>query len=213
MGPNTHFLPAPSSSPVEGTADEGGGQIGAGQLALAGLAVAGAIALLLALGLSLGGNSGSAPGVNSQARRGQIEPRPAPDFVLMDLNGREVSPVRMRGRVVVLNFFASWCAPCQVEAPVLESFWRESDQDRIALMGIGLWDQEDGAREFALTHDLSFPLALDDSGAIGIEYGVAGVPETFVIDRNGVLVGRWIGPLTEGTLQELTAPALAATGG
>ena len=213
MGPNTHFLPAPSSSPVEGTADEGGGQIGAGQLALAGLAVAGVIALLLALGLSLGGNSGSAPGVNAQARRGQIEPRPAPDFVLMDLNGREVSPVRMRGRVVVLNFFASWCAPCQVEAPVLESFWRESDQDRIALMGIGLWDQEDGAREFALKHDLSFPLALDDSGAIGIEYGVAGVPETFVIDRNGVLVGRWIGPLTEGTLQELTAPALAATDG
>ena len=171
------------------------------------------VGLLVTLGVALGEQSRSQPGVNTLASKSVIDPRPAPDFALTDLEGNPASMSDLRGRVVVLNFFASWCVPCKLEAPVLEEFWEASDPARVAVLGIGLWDQHDDAVEFAETYGVSFPLALDPDGAVGVDYGVAGIPETLIVDHLGVLRARWVGPLTPGALGDLTADLLRESGG
>ena len=179
-----------------------------GQWVIGSFGVAVVAGLLLTLGVALGEQARSEPGVNALARSGSIDPRPAPDFELADLDGDPVSMSALRGRVVVLNFFASWCVPCKLEAPVLEGFWSASDPGRVAVLGIGLWDEHEAASEFAQTYGVSFPLALDPDGAVGVEYGIAGIPETLVVDHLGVLRARWVGPLSAATLTDLTREVL-----
>lgn len=169
--------------------------------------------LLVTLGVALGEQTRSEPGVNTLARSGGIDPRPAPDFMLSDLEGNPVSMSGLRGRVVVVNFFASWCVPCKLEAPVLEDFWKAADPEKVAVVGIGLWDEHEAAVEFAEEYEVSFPLALDPDGAVGVDYGIAGIPETLVVDELGVLRARWVGPLSAAVLADLTSGVLRESGG
>ncbi len=103
---------------------------------------------------------------------------------------------------VVINFWASWCLPCRDEAPLLEQAWRELGDE---VLFIGIQTQEKGGREegrrFLNEFGLSFPNLIDDDSAVGIDYGVFGIPETFFIGRDGALQHKHVGPLTPEVLQ------------
>ncbi|XXF80876.1 redoxin domain-containing protein [Myxococcaceae bacterium GXIMD 01537] len=140
--------------------------------------------------------------------------QPAPDFTLRTLEGNEeVSLEKLRGRPVVINFWASWCGPCKIEHPVLEWGAREYG-GRAQFLGVVFEDTDDNARKFLRQMGESFPQLSDPRSRTSVRYGVAGVPETYFIDAQGTIRGKHVGPIDPETLaqrlRELEAPAPAA---
>jgi cytochrome c biogenesis protein CcmG, thiol:disulfide interchange protein DsbE len=124
--------------------------------------------------------------------------RPAAAFQLQSFDGQPVSLSGQRGRVIVLNFWASWCVPaCYDEAPVLERGWRDYRDRGVAVIGIDIQDTAEAARKFMANFGLSFPNAPDPDGRVSIDYGVYGVPETFFIDRDGRIRAKHVGAVTD----------------
>jgi cytochrome c biogenesis protein CcmG/thiol:disulfide interchange protein DsbE len=121
--------------------------------------------------------------------------RPAPDFRLLDPAGRPVSLAPYRGKVVLLNFWTSWCVPCQQEIPELVRFSREAGPD-LVIIGVDRMEPPDVVRAFAARTGIPYPLALDRTGSVSDRYGVTGQPESFWIDRGGVLRLHVPGPMT-----------------
>ena len=134
--------------------------------------------------------------------------RPIPEIALPPLPGVDVpgfEPGQIRGKVALVNVFASWCVPCKVEHPVLMRLSREG---RLAVYGINYRDwHEDAASWLKNLGNPYLAIGYDESGRGGIEWGVYGVPETFVIDRTGRIRYKQVGPITpdvlEGTLMPL----------
>lgn len=134
--------------------------------------------------------------------------RPAPDFAVTTLEGRPVRLDELRGQVIVLNLWASWCLPCRQEAVELNRSYDRYNDRGVAFVGIAWNDDEGEARKFARQYQVEYPLALDVEGRLAIAYGMTGVPETFLIDREGRLTGKWVGPVTEQQLNALLEPLL-----
>jgi peroxiredoxin len=119
----------------------------------------------------------------------------AADFSLPDMSGKQVSLSDFRGKIVFLNVWATWCAPCRQEMPEIQSLFRKMDPDTFAVLTVSV-DQggrEDVANFFRKTQ-IEVPVLLDQQGKISPLYGVTGYPETFLIDKKGRLVERFIGP-------------------
>ena len=124
--------------------------------------------------------------------------RPAAAFSLTTFAGSPVSLEDLRGKVVMLNFWASWCVPaCYEEAPALERTWREYKDKGVVLVGVDIQDKEEAARKFMAEFGYSFPNAPDPAGRVAVSYGVYGVPETFFIDRKGRVRFKSVGAVTE----------------
>ncbi|HEX7968513.1 MAG TPA: DsbE family thiol:disulfide interchange protein [Stellaceae bacterium] len=138
--------------------------------------------------------------------------KPAPDFVLAGLGGAEgLSRAGLEGNVVVVNFFASWCVPCRAEHPLL---MRLSESEHVPLYGIAYKDKpENAARFLAQLGDPYRRVGLDESGRTGIDFGVYGVPETYLIDRAGHIRYRHVGPLSAEALEHELLPRLREIGG
>src|SRR5581483_10845476 len=120
--------------------------------------------------------------------------RPASAFAVRTFDGRTVTLDSLRGQVVVLNFWASWCYPaCYEEAPALEAGWRRYRERGVTVLGVAIQDDAAASRGFIERFGLSFPNAPDPGGKLSIEYGVYGVPESFVIHRRGAAAGRGAG--------------------
>ena len=127
--------------------------------------------------------------------------RPAASFTLTTFDGKPLDLAALRGRVVVLNFWASWCVPaCYDEAPVLESTWQTSRARGLVVVGVAIQDTTEASRGFVERFGLSFPTAPDPGGKVSIDYGVYGVPETFVIDRRGTIRAKHVGAVTPETI-------------
>ena len=181
------------------------------QLVAAIAGVATLVALIVVIGLVMrGGTERSGLGIISIGRATDVRPRPAPDFVLTSFDGQRIQLSDYRGQVVVLNFWATWCPPCRVEAPVLQRAAERLESAGVTILGIDVWDDQAAAIEFLNEMGVTYLNAEDATRLIPVEFGVTGLPETFVIDRQGVLVRRWVGPLTDDELDELLAPVLAA---
>jgi len=133
--------------------------------------------------------------VNTAGKLIRFEGRRASDFSLMTVDGRPLSLVAFRGKTVVINFWASWCGPCREEAPILQRFAERHAGGEVVVIGIDVWDAEADARAFVNEFGLTYPNALDRDGVVSIEYGVSGVPETFVVGRDGRLLGKFTGPV------------------
>ena len=124
--------------------------------------------------------------------------KPGAPFTLTTFDGEPISLESLRGKVVVLNFWASWCYPaCYEEAPVLERGWREYRDRSVMLVGINIQDKEEPARKFLQQFGHTFPNAPDPQGRVSVDYGVYGVPETFFIDRAGRVRAKHVGAVTE----------------
>jgi cytochrome c biogenesis protein CcmG/thiol:disulfide interchange protein DsbE len=147
------------------------------------------------------------PNYDPQTLPSAMIDQPAPAFDLAALNGgANLSLSGLKGQVVLVNFFASWCVPCRVEQPIL---MRLAKQDHVALYGIDYKDQPAAARRvLAELGDPYRAIGLDADGITGINFGVYGVPETYVIDKNGQIRKRFVGPLTEESLQRELLPLL-----
>lgn len=138
--------------------------------------------------------------------------RPALPFALTTYEGAPVSLEAHRGHVVLLNFWASWCYPaCYEEAPVLESAWRAYRERGLVVIGIDIQDTEAAGRRFIQQFGLTFPNAPDPKGKVSIDYGVYGVPETFLIDRRGLIRDKKVGAVTEAYIKEKVEALLGET--
>ncbi len=136
--------------------------------------------------------------------------RPAAAFKLTSFTGQPVSLEALRGQVVVLNFWASWCYPaCYEEAPVLERGWRDWRDRGVVVVGIDIQDTEDKGRKFIADFGLTFLNAPDTTGKVSIDYGVYGVPETFFIDRRGRIRSKHVGAVTPEIFRATVEPLLA----
>jgi cytochrome c biogenesis protein CcmG/thiol:disulfide interchange protein DsbE len=132
----------------------------------------------------------------------------AASFALEDLRtGKTVTLEQFRGKYLVLNFWASWCTSCKDEAAELEALYRKLG-DRVSVVGIAIQDEKSAALEFNARYGQNFQTLLDEPGASAIEYGVIGIPETFVIDPQGQVRKKFIGEITAPQVEE----ALLAAG-
>jgi len=120
----------------------------------------------------------------------------APGFTLgrLDRQG-ELSLDSLRGKVVVLNAWASWCIPCKDEAPFFEQLWLRNRGRGVVVVGLNAKDLRSDARRFMARYDLTFPIVRDGSGDVVNRYGLTGFPETFVLDRKGRVVQAFIGAI------------------
>src|SRR5579859_5026483 len=100
----------------------------------------------------------------------------------------------LRGKVVVLNFWASWCVPCKQEAPALEKIWREYKSKGVVVLGVDSEDYSGDARSFMRKYRITYPVVREPGNDLWGPYGVSGVPETRVIDRQGKYAGTQYGP-------------------
>lgn len=126
--------------------------------------------------------------------------RPAPPFRLALFDGRALDADALRGKVVFLNFWASWCVPCRAEARVLEAAWQKYKDRDVIFVGANIQDSEPDARAFLQEFGVSYANGPDASRKIGVDYGVWGIPETFVIGRDGRITYKHVGALGWQTL-------------
>lgn len=140
-----------------------------------------------------------------QARKGVSQPKsgPAPDFTLTLFDGGQISLTELRGRPVVLNFWASWCDPCKDEAPLLEAAWRKYKDQGLMMIGVDYLDQEPAARAYLQEFQITYPNGPDLGSKIARRYFIRGVPETFFIGPDGQIKSFKEGPFT--TMEELEA--------
>ncbi len=121
--------------------------------------------------------------------------QPAPDFELKDINGQKWSLKEQKGKIVILNFWASWCRDCQEEKKAIQSYLNKNGSDKdLIFITIAYKDNPGTITELSRKHGYSFPILLDD-GVVSKTYGITGVPETFLIDKNGILRHKIIGPV------------------
>lgn len=126
--------------------------------------------------------------------------KPAPGFTLTLFGGSQVALEQFRGKVVFLNFWASWCPPCRAEARTLEAAWQKYKDQDVVFLGVDIQDKEEDARAFIKEFGITYPNGRDASGAVAISYGLWGIPETFFIDRQGRITYKHVGALGWSTV-------------
>lgn len=127
------------------------------------------------------------------------KPAPAFDLPQLGTDGR-IALDSYRGRVVVLNFWASWCVPCKQENPALTRVWERYRMSEVVLLGIVYQDTTEAALDYTRRMGNTWPSVIDVEGRTAIAYGVFGIPETYFVGPDGVIAGRHIGPIDEETL-------------
>lgn len=159
-------------------------------LPLAGLLISVAVFGILAVGLIRPPQQAASP----------LTGGPAPDFALTSLAGPRISMADLRGKLVLLNFWASWCLPCREETPLLEATSRRYAGQGLRVVGVIYQDGDDAARAFEKTYGLTYTNLLDPAGRTAIDYGVLLIPESFLIDGQGIIRDRQLGPYAAAEL-------------
>ena len=164
------------------------------------------VALLALLGYGLAANDPD-DSLDAAVARGERPAAPALALPRLDGGGR-TSLASHRGKVVVLNYWASWCDPCRSESPLLQRWHRRLARRGGTVLGVDLLDVDSDARHFIREYGLTYPMLRDRSGRSQSDFGVAGYPETFVIDRRGRVAALKRGPVDDAWLRAKVAPLL-----
>lgn len=125
-----------------------------------------------------------------------VEGSMAPDFTLPGLDGKQVSLHGLRGKVVFVNIWATWCTSCVEEMPSMQTLYRKfGKEDNFEILAVSIDEDGSGAvAPFMKKHGLTFPALMDTEGAMKASYGITGVPETYIVDKNGEIVMKFLGP-------------------
>jgi cytochrome c biogenesis protein CcmG/thiol:disulfide interchange protein DsbE len=134
--------------------------------------------------------------------------RPVPDLTLPTIEGGEVSLAGLGGRVVIVNFFNSWCVPCKEEEPSLRAFHaRHAAEPGFVMVGIVRDDTDRAVRRWAEGRDVGWTIAFDPDGRAAVDFGTTGQPETYAVSPTGVVVAKHLGRATRSDLEDLLALA------
>jgi cytochrome c biogenesis protein CcmG/thiol:disulfide interchange protein DsbE len=144
-----------------------------------------------------------------KAQAGPLSSGLAPDFSLTGFDGRKVTLSELRGQVVIINFWASWCLPCREEAAYLEETWRKYKNQGVVFIGVDYVDTEKEALAYIQEFDITYINGPDLRTEISDAYNIKGVPETFYVSKSGELRGMHIGPLKAPELDQKIEELLA----
>lgn len=134
---------------------------------------------------------------------------PTPDFTLAALDGKKLSLKSFRGKLVFLNFWASWCVPCREEMPAMEKLYQEFKDKNFVVLAVNVKDRKAEASKFVKELKLTYPIALDPEGEVGLLYGAWGLPTTYLIGPKGEGLARawgpaeWYAPAARKLIEEL----------
>jgi len=163
--------------------------------------------LLVAMGPSSPGNT-SGRSISPIDSDSIVNSR-APDFTLKDVNGKTVTLSSFRGKVVLLNFWATWCPPCRAEMPALNRLYRESRHRGLEIIAVSTDRSIDHIKDFLEKNRVDFLMLFDEDRGAAKQYRVFSMPTTFLIDRNGMVVEKfygeydWTEPETKGKIEKL----------
>ncbi|MGF2616280.1 redoxin domain-containing protein [Rossellomorea vietnamensis] len=145
----------------------------------------------------------SIPGADlSEVKEGEL----APDFTLATIDGKSVSLSDYKGQKVILNFWATWCPPCKAEMPHMQKFYEENKDNGIEIVAVNLTNMDEGKpaiEQFVQDYELTFPVPLDEEGDIGMQYQAFTIPTSYVIDTEGKIAKKIIGPMDENMMKSL----------
>ncbi|WP_298826856.1 redoxin domain-containing protein [uncultured Planococcus sp.] len=133
----------------------------------------------------------------------------APDFQLTTLDGEKVKLSDYQGKKVMLNFWATWCPPCRAEMPHMQSYYDEQAEDEnVVILAVNLTTKDKGLgkiEEFVEEFGLEFPIPMDENGDVGSTYQAASIPTSYMIDTNGRIQNKVVGPMDEPMMEQLIA--------
>ncbi len=118
-----------------------------------------------------------------------------PSFMLMNLKGKEKKLDDYKGKLILVNFWASWCGPCNEEAPSMEKMYKALHSKGLVVVGISIDHHVSEVEGFVKKYSITFPVLLDTDESVASSYGITGVPETFILNRNYKLIKHIIGPI------------------
>jgi cytochrome c biogenesis protein CcmG/thiol:disulfide interchange protein DsbE len=140
--------------------------------------------------------------------KSELVGKPAPKFSLQTFDGQEVSTDSLTGKAVIVNFWNSWCVPCQQELPALKTFYAQhAGEPDFAMVGVVRDDTRQAAQGYSVAEKMKWLLTPDPGGDAGLAFGTRGQPETYAIGPNGVVAGALIGPASTRSLNSMLAAA------
>ena len=132
------------------------------------------------------------------------EPVPIPDFTLPGLDGKSAKISSQRGKIVLLNFWATWCPPCRAEMPSIQKLWESQKGGAFTVMAVSVGEKESTVKAFIAKEKFGFPVYLDAKGSVGGLYGASSIPTTYVIDKNGNAIARVVGSIEYASPEALS---------
>ncbi len=174
------------------------------------LILAGAGLIIIAIAVAVIGPQGNTP-INVDTSKGPVPGMvefPAPKLELVNLEGEPVSLETLRGQIVMVNNWATWCPPCRAEMPELEAYYQAHKEDDFVLVGINSGDQSNQVLEFIKEYNLTFPMWLDPTGLAIHAFKNNALPSSYVLDKSGTVRLVWSGAVDLETLETYVTPML-----
>ena len=162
-----------------------------------------AIIILLIFSILGKSNENSDFGVNSSFAFAPISIPDDQNFSITTLEGTKISKIDFNGKILVLDFWSSWCVPCQKEGPILSKISKEWEKRNVQFIGVSVWDSKENVEDFIHKNQIRYPNTIDENGQMTVDFGVKGIPEKIIINPDGKIIKRIIGPNTEISLEKI----------